>query len=203
MFHSKSKQKSSAEKRVANNKLRPAVLIFSVVLLIVVAVSGTLAYLSDSEEPIINAFTPADITCTVTENFENNVKSNVNAQNTGSADAYVRIKLVTYRENENGQHIGGIAAIPEFTPGENWVEHNGYYYYTLTVAPGDSPEVPLIGDDGIALEGNYIDADGGKQVIEVMAEAIQADTNQAVTRTVIGEAWGVVIAENSVTNYVA
>ena len=92
------------------------------------------------------------------------------------------------------QHIGGTAAIPNFTPGEGWVEHDGFYYYTKPVAPDKTPAANLI--DTITLTGSYNDADGGKQVIEVMAEAIQSQPETAV-----GEAWGVKIEPNSVTAY--
>ena len=62
------------------------------------------------------------------------------------------------------------------------------------MAPGQTPETNLI--DTITLSSSYIDADGGKQVIEVMAEAIQSSPTEAV-----GTAWGVTISEGSVTAY--
>ena len=43
-----------------------------------------------------------------------------------------------------------------------------------------------------------MDTDGGKQVIEVMAEAIQSSPAEAV-----GKSWGVTISEGSVTAYKA
>ena len=48
------------------------------------------------------------------------------------------------------------------------------------------PENPLIGTSGITLS-EYTDVDGGKQVIEVMAEAIQSQPDDAVR-----QAWGIV-----------
>ena len=50
--------------------------------------------------------------------------------------------------------------------------------------------------NSINLKAKYDDADGGKQVIEVMAEAIQSEPAEAV-----GEAWGVTISSGSVTAY--
>ena len=43
------------------------------------------------------------------------MKSDVNVKNTGDIDAFIRVKLVTYRTNDAGQHIGGTAALPQFT----------------------------------------------------------------------------------------
>ncbi len=131
-----------------------------------------------------NEFTPSNVACKVTETFDGNTKKNVYVTNTGDTEAYIRVKLVTYRVNDEGQHIGGTATIPDFTPGENWKEFGGYYYYTLPVAPDDEPTADLI--DSVTLTGKYTDADGGKQVIEVMAEAIQSAPANAVK-----EAWGI------------
>lgn len=171
-------------------------LFLSLLFLVIVSVGGTMAYLLTKTASIENKFTPSKVTCLVTEQFNNNIKKKVNVTNTGDTEAYIRVKLVTYRVNEKEQHIGGVAEVPEFTPGTNWVEHNGYYYYTLPVAPGGKPEYDLIGDSGITLEGTYPDADGGKQVIEVMAEAIQSNPARAV-----GDSWGVSITEGNVTTY--
>ena len=173
---------------------RSLVLVVSVLALVLAVAGGTLAWLVANSGPVTNTFTPATVSCKVEETFKNNVKSNVNVKNTSDIDAYLRVKLVTYRVNEADQHIGGTAAIPNFTPGEGWVEHDGFYYYTKPVAPDKTPAANLI--DTITLTGSYNDADGGKQVIEVMAEAIQSQPETAV-----GEAWGVKIAPNSVTAY--
>ena len=192
MYHGKHLQKKSRGRK--SKTCKTAALILSLLLLVTAAVGGTLAYLLTQTESVTNTFTPSKVACTVTENFNGTTKSYVNVQNTGDTEAYIRVKLVTYRVNDAGQHIGGTATIPTFTPGTNWVEHSGYYYYTLPVAPNERPAVDLI--SSITLEDSYTDADGGKQVIEVMAEAIQSSPAKAV-----GKSWGVSISEGSVTAY--
>ena len=163
--------------------------------MVTIAVGGTVAYLVTQDEPITNTFTPSHVTCKVDENFDGKTKTNVNVTNTGDTEAYIRVKLVTYRVNEANQHIGGTATIPAFDPGTHWVKHNdGYYYYTLPVKPNEQPTSDLI--SSITLKDSYTDADGGKQVIEVMAEAIQSAPAEA-----IGESWRVTISEGSVTAY--
>ena len=176
---------------------RSLVLVVSVLVLLLAVAGGTLAWLTANTGPVVNTFTPAQVSCEVTEDFNGTIKSNVNVTNTSDIYAYIRVKLVTYRVNEDGQHIGGTATIPPFTPGTNWVKYGEYYYYTLPVAAGEKPETQLIGESGITLR-SYNDADGGKQVIEVMAEAIQSSPAKAV-----GESWGVTISEGSVTAYSA
>lgn len=189
-------EKSSAvnAKRKRRRGKKIALLVLAFLLIASAAVSGTLAYLVANDDPVINKFMPSEVICQVTEDFNGTTKSNVNVTNTGDTEAYIRVKLVTYRVNEAGQHIGGTATIPSFTPGTNWVKYGDYYYYTQPVALGDEPDADLI--DSITLTGSYDDADGGKQVIEVMAEAIQSKPAEAV-----GEAWGVTISEGKVTAY--
>lgn len=173
---------------------RLAMMVLSVVLLLALAVGGTLAWLSTKTTSVTNTFTPAEVTCEVEEKFDKTtgVKTKVNVTNTGNIDVYIRVKLVTYRTNDAGQHIGGTAKLPVFTRGINWVEHGGYYYYTLPVAPGKEPAANLA--DRMTLEKSYKDADGGKQALDVMAEAIQSTPEKAVA-----DAWGVKIALGSVT----
>ena len=175
---------------------RATAMLLATVMLFALAVGGTIAWLIDKDSPLVNTFDPSKVTCEVQEKFDGKVKSDVNVKNTGDIDAFIRVKLVTYRTNDAGQHIGGTAALPQFTLGANWVEYNGYYYYTLPVAPGDMPATKLT--DSMTLTESYDDADGGHQSIDVMAEAIQSVPAEAV-----GQAWGVSIAQGSVTAYIA
>ncbi len=190
------------EKNKSNNKKRrlrikktalPLLLTF---LLIAISITGiTLAYLATQTSEIKNIFNPSAVTCQVEETFDGTTKTNVNVKNTGDTEAYIRVKLVTYRVNAAGQQIGGTAEIPDFTPGAGWVLYtDGFYYYTLPVAPNGKPANPLI--SSITLVGSYSDADGGKQAIDVIAEAIQSAPAEAA-----GEAWGVSISEGVVSNY--
>lgn len=173
---------------------RSLVLVVSVLALVLAVAGGTLAWLTANSGPVTNTFTPAKVTCAVEEEFDGTTKKDVNVRNTSDIDAYLRVKLVTYRVNKDGERIGGTAKIPDFKPGANWVKYGDFYYYTLPVASEATPAANLI--DTIELAGSYNDADGGKQVIEVMAEAIQSVPEKAV-----GEAWGVTIANGKVTAY--
>ena len=195
MYRGNKQEKHPKHRKKANKRI--GILILSLLLIAAAAIGGTMAYLTAKTPQVVNTFTPAEVTTDITEKFDGKVKKNVNVTNTGDIDAYIRVKLVTYRVNEAGKPIGGAAEIPDFTPGTNWVGHEGYYYYTLPVAPDESPKYDLIGDEGIELKGYAEeDPDGGKQVIEVMAEAIQSEPAEAV-----GEAWRVTITENNVVPY--
>ena len=182
---SKKRRKSTASRKVI-------VLAIAVVLLLSATVTGTLMYLVSKTTAVTNTFEPATVTCEVQENFDGTVKKDVTVKNTSNIDAYLRVKLVTYRVNADGERIGGTAAIPSFTPGEGWFEKDGFYYYNKPVAPNKTPAANLIGNDGITLV-KYTDADGGRQVIEVIAEAIQS-----VPTSVVADNWNVTVDANGV-----
>lgn len=168
---------------------RVTAIVMATVLLLALAIGGTVAWLSTNDTPITNTFLPSKVACEVQEEFNGAVKSNVNVKNTGDTKAFIRVKLVTYRTNGQGQHIGGTAEIPGFTPGADWVKYGDYYYYTKPVEPDQAPEADLI--DSMPLTENYPDADGGHQSIDVMAEAIQSVPGAAVQA-----AWGLSIDTN-------
>ena len=192
MHQNNSSRERSSRARKRNDRKR-IVVIASLILLVTAVIGGTIAFLLTNAGPLTNTFTPSSVSTEITEEFDGKVKSNVNAENTGDTEVYIRIRLVTYRVNDAGERIGGTAEIPEFTPGTDWVKYGEHYYYTLPVAPGQKPATDLI--DSIELK-EYDDADGGKQVIEVIAEAIQSDPAAAVN-----DAWGVSISQGSVTPY--
>lgn len=162
---------------------RVTAIVMATVLLLALAIGGTVAWLSTKSAPITNTFNPSQVTCKVTENFDGTVKTNVNVENTGNIDAFIRVKLVTYRTNNAGEHIGGTATLPDFALGAGWVKHGDYYYYTKPVEPNRTPEANLT--NKMTLKGNYDDADGGRQAIDVMAEAIQS-----VPEAAVQAAWG-------------
>lgn len=182
-------KRSGKGKRNASRK-KTWTLMICLALLAGLAVGGTLAWLTSSTGSVVNTFTVGNVKGEVEENFDGTIKKNVNVTNTGDVDAYIRVKLVTYRVNAAGDPIGGEVESPSFTPGTGWVEHDHYYYYTLPVKPKAKPEADLIEDPGIKLK-EYPDVDGGRQVVEVMAELIQSEPASAVQ-----DAWKVTVNPN-------
>lgn len=174
----------SRRRRVMRNR---AILVIAVAALVcALGAAGAVAFLIDDTEAVKNEFTPSHVTCEVAETFENGVKKDVKIQNTGDIPAYIRVALVTYYVDGEGNVDGTkTATIPNFTMGDGWKEYKGYYYFTKPVAAGALTDTALIGS--IKLENG--------QVVEVIASAIQSEPAKAV-----GEAWGVTIAENSVTD---
>ena len=154
----------------------------ALILIICLAVGGTVAFIVTQTQAVKNTFTPADVKVDIQEDFNGRVKKNVNVKNTGDTDAYIRVKLVTYMADSEGNPIAENASIPSFVPGSDWsyCESDDTYYYGKPVAPNGKTS-DLIGNDGITLKEG--------QVVEVLAEGIQAMPKQAVI-----DAWGQTIA---------
>ena len=155
----------------------------ALILILCVAVGGAVAFIVTGTVPVENKFTPADVTVDIQEDFDGSIKKNVNVKNTGDTDAYIRVKLVTYMADSEGNPIAENASIPSFVPGSDWsyCESDDTYYYGKPVAPNGKTS-DLIGNDGITLKEG--------QVVEVLAEGIQAMPKQAVI-----DAWGQTIAD--------
>ena len=72
----------------------------------------------------------------------------VSVENTGSADAWIRVKVEMTITGSDGKalplEIGGadsVIPVITFTPGESWtLGEDGYYYYNAVVASGKSTE---------------------------------------------------------------
>lgn len=172
--------KTSRKKRNMLSKSALSAICF--LLILFCGIGGTLAFIVAKTDSITNVFTTAKVNLDVQESFDGTVKSEIVVNNKGDAQIYVRVKLITYRVDENGNPIGGEATIPTFTLGSNWKLIGNCYYYLAPLGTGESTSDLLA--TSIELK-EYDDANGGKQVVEVLSEAIQANPLDAVE-----EAWG-------------
>ncbi len=170
--------------------------IFSVVVLLLLLVGTTVALILTKTKSLQNTFTPAGGSVEVNEEFDGETKKNVNVTNTGDFEGYVRIQLVSYRIKEasdNPVRIGGMAPLPDFEPGDGWLDAgDGLYIYSLPVAAGEQPAYDLIGEDGITLQ-TYTDDDGGIQVVDVVGELTQSTPVDSVKT-----AWKVNVSDGGV-----
>ena len=167
----------------AGRTAKSSALIIALALILVLAVGGTVAYIFTQTGPVINTFTPTEAKITVDEETSNNQKTSITVVNNSTGvPVYIRVALVANMIDGAG-NVTGAASVPEFTPGDDWLEGNdGYYYYTQPVPVGEST-------------GNLLKApmelSENMQVV-VLADAIQAEPTTAVT-----QAWGVTV-ENGV-----
>ena len=169
-------------------KILPIILITTLAVSLVLC--GTvIAYMFRQTEYKNNEFTPANVSCEVLETVTNNEKTSIQIKNTGNIDAYLRVRLVSYWVDAEGNIV--VKPSPELSVAlaEGWITgSNNTYYYKSPVTPGMATPNLLKDGASISLEQ---DENGYLQVIEVFAEAIQSKPEKAVTN-----AWKVTIDSN-------
>lgn len=157
------------------------------ILLPCVLICGvTYAYMFSVGGTVTNELTPAEVACEVVEETDTgsnvaNEKTSITVVNTGDIRAYLRVRIVSHWEDSNGEILLKYSKISDFDLGENWVAgSDNTYYYSLPVESG-SATGELLGSNLVIKEES-----GLRQVIEIYADAVQAEPFDAVK-----EAWGV------------
>ena len=105
--------------------------LLSAIVLIVAMTGSAVAYMFRQASAVENTFIPAIVDCEVGETFDGTVKTDIWTTNTGTVDAYIRLRLVTYWADKNGVAVAMEAAMPEFTITGQWLKdasENTYYY---------------------------------------------------------------------------
>lgn len=163
----------------SHNGKRSLAALIALVLIICVAVGGTIAYIVTQTDKVENKFTPADVEIKINEIVNDNIKSSITVQNVQAdknVPCYIRVKLVSNMQEDG--NVTGSAAINAFELNNKWFKGNdGCYYYKNVVNVGASTENLLADGEKITLTTG--------QVVEVLAEGIQATPIDAVKA-----AWG-------------
>lgn len=164
----------------SHNGKRSLAALIALVLIICVAVGGTIAYIVTQTGKVENKFTPADVKIEIHETFDGTNKSSItveNVNNPQNVPCYIRVKLVSNMQDDKG-NVTGSAAINAFELNNKWFKGNdGCYYYKNVVNVGASTANLLANGEKITLTTD--------QVVEVLAEGIQATPIDAVKA-----AWG-------------
>lgn len=167
----------------SHNGKRSLAALIALVLIICVAVGGTIAYIVTQTDKVENKFTPADVEIKINEIVNDNIKSSITVENVQAdknVPCYIRVKLVSNTQDKDG-NVTGSAAIGEFNLNDKWFDGgDGCYYYKDVVNVGASTA-------NLLADGSKITLTTG-QVVEVLAEGIQATPDKAVT-----SAWPVTV----------
>lgn len=150
-------------------------LMASLLVVLGLAVGGTVALLFDITEPVENNFTTAKVTTGVDENFVNGVKSNVKIRNTGDTEAWIRAAVVVTWQDAQGNVLGEAPkAGTDYTIVWNytkWVTGNdGFYYYTDAVAASAATGELITSCEPV--EGKT--PDGYNLCVEILGSGIQS-----------------------------
>lgn len=169
--------KGKYQNRATRVHKRPGILLISLVMLLVVIVGGSMAFLQDATNKVENTFTPAQVTIDPTESVDHteNTKSNIKFTNTGNVPVYIRATLVIYwtdvidgKTEVIAQPTGAEVKIGAVQSG--WTKVEEIYYYTSPVNPGTHTGVMLAPINVAVPTGSTAQCH-----IDVQAEAIQAD----------------------------
>lgn len=169
----------------------------SVILLALVGIGGTVAYLSDQSETVVNTFFPGQIPPAITEEFDGAVKSQVCVKNSGNVSAYIRAVVVASWKDEAGNlspevPVAGLDYSITYAP-EGWEKQGDYYYCLNIVPPGEL--TPVL----ISRAEQIIQREGYDLVIEILVQTIQSDGYDQNGSRPIMLAWGVDIQDGVVT----
>ena len=194
-------------KKYINKK---SIIIASVMLLLLVAVGTTIAYIFTETEPVENTFNPSKVSCAVVENgYEpvsgeiqniSDIKSNVQIKNTGDTDAYIRVAVVVNWASADGSCVWAQKPADndyEITYNLNgdWFDGgDGFYYYSKTISPEELTTILI--NEAKQLKSAPQTPDGIQYYlsIEIVASAIQS-----TPETVVAEQWGVTVNDGVIT----
>ncbi len=172
-------------------------LIVLIALTTAAAVGVTLAFMFKKAEKT-NIFVSGQVACTVHEKMDGakvtgnsaagSGKSEIRVENTGNVKAFIRIRLISYYADAVGNIVGMVSSeIPVLTLKNGWIAGENYtFYYLFPIEPGVMTGIlcePVVLGQTQLTDGTEV-----YQVLEVFAEAIQAEPATAVR-----EAWGVLV----------
>ncbi len=171
---------------------KSAVLLTSLVLVMTAVAGGTLAFLLDTADPVVNTFEPSEVPIEVHEDIKNGYKENVQIKNTGNVDAYIRAKVLVNWIDSEGNIVPSVPQ--EYTRTENtemfakntgWVyyDEDGFYYYIRKVGSNESTDI-LIGECKMFYDGT--DEPQYRLQVDIIAQSIQAEPS-----SVVETEWGI------------
>ena len=198
-------------KRYINKK---SIIITSVILLLLVSVGTTLAYVFTETEPVENTFIPSRVSCAVVENGKEPVsgslvnisdsKNNVQIQNTGDTDAYIRVAVTVNWMNADGTRVWAQKPIQntDYTITYNlskdgWFDGgDGFYYYSKAVSPTSPNNLTEILISNAALMSGVTAPVGTDNTQYYLSIEIVASAIQSTPASTVSDQWGVTVSDD-------
>ena len=149
-----------AAPRRAGGSKKPLTLFVALVLLLTLAVGGSLAWLVSNDE-VQNTMVPGKVPIKINETLNGTSKTSVTITNTGNIQAFIRVAIIANAVDKDGNVTVG--DIPDFTVSSSWTKIGDYYYYNGIVEPNGTTAALFTGDD--------VSFAGGE--INILAESIQ------------------------------
>lgn len=194
---------------------KKSIFIMSAVLLLLVAVGTTLAYVFTETEPVENTFIPSRVSCAVVENGSanentNNIvttgasKTDVKIKNTGDTDAYIRVAVVVNWMSEDGKRVWAQKPVCDtdytitynLTTGGWFDGGDGFYYYSKAVSPTSPNNLTDILISNAALKSGVTAPTGTDDTQYYLSIEIVASAIQSTPASTVSEQWGVEVSDD-------
>ena len=172
-----------AASRRAGGSKKPLTLFVALVLLLTLAVGGSLAWLV-SDDHVTNSMEPGKVPIQINETLNGTSKTSVTITNNGNIQAFIRVAIIANAVDEKGNVTVGEK--PNFTVSTAWTEIDNYYYYNGIVEPNGTTASLFTDDVGFA---------GGE--INILAESIQVLGGKSGDGNASLDAWGVVYSNDT------
>lgn len=166
-----------AAPRRAGGRKKPLTLFVALVLLLTLAVGGSLAWLVSNDD-VTNTMVPGQVPITIHEKFDGTRKSDVYVTNDGNIQAFIRVAIIANAVDEQGNVTVGDK--PSFTVSSDWTKIDSYYYYNGIVEPNGGKTAYLF-TDPVTFNGE----------INILAESIQVLGGVTSDGSASVDAWGV------------
>ena len=169
-------------KHMKRMKKKSLLLVAGIVLMLTIAIGGTIAYIVTDTVPITNTFEPGKVPITIGENtFDGKTKSNVYVINKGNVSAYIRAKIIVTWKNAQGEVSGTPVTASDYNMVINntdWTKVGDFYYYNESVEERGTTGYLIISckkTDTATPPEDY------NLSVEIIAESIQADGMDGVS----------------------
>ena len=179
-----------AASRRAGGSKKPLTLFVALVLLLTLAVGGSLAWLV-SDDDVTNSMVPGNVPITIDEKVNGTTKTSVTVTNNGNIQAFIRVAIIANAVDENGDVT--VDTAPTYTVDRSkWTPIGDYYYYNGIVEPQGTT-----GDTTAPLFTGPVDFANGE--INILAESIQVLGGVTSDGSASVDAWGVVYSNDAWT----
>jgi len=179
-------------------KKKSLITLVSLLAILCVTVSGSLAFLIDTDGPITNLFNPSEVTTEVIEDLNGTTKQNVKIKNTGDTDAYIRAAVVVTWQDADGNVYGAAPKATDYTlniittdqenPDGKWTKGaDGFYYWSKPVAPNATTNILI---QTCSVKNGAQIPDGYNLAVEIIGSGVQAKGMSSDNKAPVVEAWG-------------